>query len=124
MLRVRLKALYLQVADAVEADWGAAVDEHAEEMAHHLLLAEENGRALPYLVLAGERAESRYANDEALSHYRRAREILRENAGAVANELRWRVIVGLGDTYRFVGKYELSISALEEGLALMQGSRL
>jgi hypothetical protein len=33
-------------------------------------MAEENGRALPYLVLAGERAESRYANDMALSCYR------------------------------------------------------
>ena len=124
MLRVRLKALHLQVADVLEAEWGSAVDEHAEELAYHFSLAEETDRALRYLVIAGERAEASYANDEALSYYRRARDILQESASVVANELRWRVIAGLGDTYRFVGKYDLSITALEEGLAMMQRNKL
>jgi tetratricopeptide (TPR) repeat protein len=56
--------------------------------------------------------------------YRQARDILRENTRVVAEDLRWRVIVGLGDTYRFVGEYELSILALEDGLAMLQNSRL
>ncbi|MFZ1756978.1 MAG: tetratricopeptide repeat protein [Caldilineaceae bacterium] len=124
MLRVRLKALHLQVADTLEEDWGTAADEHAEEMAHHLSAAEENRRALRYLVLAGERAEAHYANDDALAFYRNARDILRENVGVVPDELQWRVIAGLGDTYRFVGKYDLSASALEEGLALIERNRL
>lgn len=124
MLRVRLKALHLQVADVLEAEWGAAAEEHPEELAHHFSMAEESCRALRYLIAAGERAEARYANDEALSYYRRAREILQESAGVVADHLRWRVIVGLGDTYRFVGKYDLSVSALEEGLAMIRRSKL
>lgn len=124
MLRVRLKALHLQVADVLEAEWGDAAEEHAEELAHHFSMAEESGRALRYLIAAGERAETRYANDEALSYYRRARDILQESAGIVADHLRWRVFVGLGDTYRFVGKYDLSVSALEEGLAMIRRSKL
>ncbi len=124
MLRVRLKALHLQVADTLETEWEDTADEHAEELAHHLFLAEEADRALRYLVLAGAKAEARYANDEALSYYRRAREILHESAGVVPDELRWRVIVGLGDTYRFVGKYDLSLVALEEGVVLAQRGTL
>ena len=124
MLRVRLKALHAQVAAVLEEEWGAAAGEHAEELAHHLTLAEEGGRALPYLVIAGGRAEARHANDEALAHYSKAREILRNRVGVVADKLQWQVIVGLGDTYRFVGKYDLSIAALEEGLELLQRNKL
>lgn len=124
LLRVRLKALHLQVANALEEEWGTNADEHPEEMAHHLMAAEEPRRALHYLVLAGDRAEARYANEEALSYYQKARTILQEEMGLVADELRWRVIVGLGDTYRFMGQYALSMEALEEGLSLLSRDRL
>lgn len=123
LLKARRKVLHLRTAQALEARWVGAEDVHADELAYHFTQAEEAGKALIYLIMAGEKAAARYANEEALVYFQQAAESL----GAVpdANEvLRWRIAVGLGDVYRFVGEYAESAAALEAALPQLQSAAL
>ncbi len=65
--------LHRAVGNVLETLDGAA--SRPEELAYHFAQAGEHARALPYALLAGDRAEAVYAHTEAAGHYRRAREI-------------------------------------------------
>jgi adenylate cyclase len=117
MLRARRKVLHRQVAEVLEARWSGVEAEHAETLAYHFAQADEGSKALRYLVLAGERAIARYANEEALAFLGQAAERLSQESEA-ADDLRWRIFAGLGDVHRAMGQYTESKIALERGLAL------
>ncbi len=123
MLKARRKALHLRVAQELEIRWSGAEAEHAEELAYHFNRAGKGTKALTYLVLAGERAAARYANEEAISYFEQAAEQLRMLPEA-SDHLRWRLAAGLGDVYRSMGKYADSTGALEVGLTLVETSGL
>jgi predicted ATPase/Tfp pilus assembly protein PilF len=116
ILKARRKTIHQKVARALEARWAGAETEHAEELAYHYTLAGESGKALTYLVLAGERAAAQYANEEAKSYFEQAVQQLGTHV-EVADGIHWRLSSGLGDVYRAIGQYTESIAALEEGLA-------
>lgn len=123
LLKPHRKALHRRVAQVLEGRWAGVEEEHAEELAYHFSQAEEGAKALNYLVLAGERAASRYANEEARSYFEQAAELLVTQPEAT-DQLRWRIAAGLGDVYRFIAQYPESKAALETGLALVEGSDL
>ena len=64
--------------------WAAALEhlhadrlaEHAEVLAHHWAESDRRGRAVPYLVRAGDRAIAVHANEAAGAAYRRALDLL------------------------------------------------
>jgi tetratricopeptide (TPR) repeat protein len=126
LLKLRKRALHLKAAAALEQRWGRAATAHAAELAYHFGQANAGDRALPYLAAAGEQAASRYANEEALAYFQQAADQLTrlQPPAAIDTDLRWRVAVGLGDVYRFVGQYAESQAALEAGLALRDSSEL
>jgi transcriptional regulator with XRE-family HTH domain/tetratricopeptide (TPR) repeat protein len=66
----RTRRLHRAAADALERSPGHK--RRAAELAYHLLAADEEARALPYAVLAGDQAEAVYAHAEAEGHYHRA----------------------------------------------------
>jgi adenylate cyclase len=123
MLRARRKALHRQVAVALEARWLGIEADHAETLAYHFTQGDEGAKALCYLVLAGERAIARYANEEALSFLEQAARRL-DTETEVADDLRWRVSAGLGDAHRAMGQYAESRIALERELALQEAGGL
>ena len=123
MLKARRKALHLRVAEVLERYWAGAEATHAAELAHHFTQAEAWKRALTYLVLAANHAAERYANEEALVYYQQARQLLATQPAADI-ALRWRIAAGLGDVYRFIGEFDESRAALEEGLALLGQEQL
>ncbi len=126
LLKLRKRALHLKAAAALEGRWGRAAAAHAAELAYHFGQANAGARALPYLAAAGERAASRYANEEALAYFQQAAQQLLQllPSTAISASLRWRVATGLGDVYRFVGEYAASQAALEAGLALLDSPAL
>ena len=123
MLLARRQALHLRVAQLLEARWAGVKSDHAEQLAHHLTQAGELKRALPYLVLAGERAAARSANEEALSFFERAAQLLGPQSEA-SDAVRWKIAVGLGDMYRYLGRHDDSVAALRTGLVLMETANL
>jgi predicted ATPase/class 3 adenylate cyclase len=123
MLKARRRALHLKVAVALETRWESAEAEHAEELARHFSQADEDAKALQYLVMAGERAAARFANEEALSFLEQAAQRLTTQPDA-EDDLRWRIAASLGDVHRAMGHYDDSKMALEIGLALVEDKGL
>jgi len=70
MLRSQRRRLHARAAWGLEAASGERLEEVAAVLGHHFAAAEETGRAVSYLELAGDHAVSVFANDEALSSYR------------------------------------------------------
>ena len=85
--------------------------------------AEIYDRALHYLILAGERAAVRHANDVAVSFFEQAAELL-SAVPDVGDEARWRIIHQMGEVYQFIGNYDTSLAVLQSGLDLLQSTLL
>ena len=93
LLRRRRREIHLRVAEAAEALYGAG-DDTVDLLARHLYLGGADERAVPYLLRAGERSRTLFANDEAIVHLRHAVEIAPSNVEARLE---------LGDVLELVG---------------------
>jgi predicted ATPase/class 3 adenylate cyclase/Tfp pilus assembly protein PilF len=123
MLQAKRTAMHREVAYALEARWEGTEADHAETLAYHFAQADEGAKALSYLILAGERAAARSANEQAVCYFEQAAQRL--SGGLESSlDLRWRVFTGLGDAYRSVGRYQDSRGALVDGLALLETGQL
>jgi predicted ATPase len=65
-----------RIAQREETAWGAAATEIAAELADHYCRANDNDKAVEYLGRAGHKAIERSANLEAISHLKKALELL------------------------------------------------
>ena len=103
--------------------------ERVNDIARHWLDAQENERALPFILEAGDRAARAYATTEAIAYYERAREIAQQLNDVAA--LR-RAYEGLGNTLAFTVELPRAVQVFQEMLevgnahddALMQISAL
>ena len=77
LLRKTKRKLHQQVADAAERLYGAG-DDSIDLLARHLYLGERGPKAIDYLIRAGERSASLFANNEALMHLTHAAELIAE----------------------------------------------
>jgi class 3 adenylate cyclase/tetratricopeptide (TPR) repeat protein len=75
LLLQRRKALHRVVAMAIEELYADRLAEYYEMLAYHYERGEVWGKALEYLLRAGQKAQQAYANQEALAHYSRALEV-------------------------------------------------
>ncbi len=123
VLRAQRRILHHRTAIALENQWQGSEDEHAEDLAYHFRKAEIYDRALHYLILAGERAAARHANDVAVSFFEQAVELL-SAVPDVGDEARWRIIHQMGEVYQFIGNYDTSLAVLQSGLDLLESTLL
>jgi predicted ATPase len=79
----RRQRLHLSVAAAIEELYSNTVEDHAEDLAHHLWNAggaAEAGKTIHYLQIAGAKAVQTTANVEAIGHFRKALELVNSAA--------------------------------------------
>jgi DNA-binding response OmpR family regulator/class 3 adenylate cyclase/tetratricopeptide (TPR) repeat protein len=76
LLRDRRNELHEAIARALEDRFGEIAEAQPELLAHHYSEAENAAKAVRYLSIAGERALSRSALDEARTHITRALELI------------------------------------------------
>ena len=77
----RRQRLHLNIANAIERTHADALDDHANDLAHHLSHAgsmADPGRTIRYLAMAAKRALSLSAYDAALEHIRTALALLKK----------------------------------------------
>jgi class 3 adenylate cyclase/tetratricopeptide (TPR) repeat protein len=91
LLRRERQQLHRRVADLLAERDG---DGMAALLAHHLDLAGEPDRALPYLLQAAEQARTRYANREALAWFRRAADVVADRVDPDARRVRVEATLG------------------------------
>jgi predicted ATPase/class 3 adenylate cyclase len=123
VLRAQRRILHYRTATALEEQWQGSEGEHAEDLAYHFGKAEIHTKALHYLILAGERAAARHANDVAVSYFEQAAELI-SAVPDVSDESRWRIIRGMGEVYQFIGKYDSSLTVLQSGKDLLNSTIL
>jgi predicted ATPase len=123
VLKAQRRILHHRTALALETHWRGVESEHAEDLAYHFAKAEQYTPALGYLILAGERAAARHANDAAVAYFEQASDMLSAVPQASA-ENRWRIICGLGEVYQFTGNYAASLSTLQTGAELLKNTVL
>jgi class 3 adenylate cyclase/tetratricopeptide (TPR) repeat protein len=101
----------------------------AAAIAHHLLEARQSGRAVPYLIVAGERAARAYSNLEAIALFSQALEF---SEGSLDRAYLRRAYEGLGAALAFVGRIpealelyrKMKAQAVSSGDVLMEISAL
>lgn len=99
----RRRELHRQVAESLEAFYGAAADEHADELAYHFGRSHPGltrDRTLHYLHAAGVGALRRYANQEARDYLQEALDLVEASPARAGREQRPGVDALLTDLAR------------------------
>jgi class 3 adenylate cyclase/tetratricopeptide (TPR) repeat protein len=76
LLEQRRAALHARAARTLEAFYDRRTDEVVEVLAHHFGRSDDIEKAVHYTILAGEKAQRRWANAEALAHFANALALL------------------------------------------------
>jgi class 3 adenylate cyclase/tetratricopeptide (TPR) repeat protein len=100
----RRRELHARVGDVYESRYGDGAAEHAELLSLHFFHAQDNEKAYRYSLLAGERAQEKFANVEAAIFYRRALEAARRLPDLDAAKVA-AVWESLGDVSELAGLY-------------------
>jgi len=114
LLRAERRSLHRAVGEVLEADYTPASDalELAPRLADHFQEAGDLPRAQDYLTQAGDAAALRYANAEAIAHYRRALATLDLSRAepAVVQHLS----LALGQALELSGRHAEALAAYEQ----------
>jgi predicted ATPase len=97
LLSERRRSLHERAAHAIEALFGARLDEHYSELAHHFSRSGNTQKAVEYLGCAGRQALQRSADSEAVAHLGTALamlETLPDTQERARQELELRVTIG------------------------------
>ncbi len=72
MLYADRRRLHRRIGDSIEIQQSGRLTEYVEVLAYHFGLAEDWDKALHYHLEAGHKAQSIYANEDAIHHFRQA----------------------------------------------------
>ncbi len=88
-------------------------EEVYELLAHHYSLSDDQVKALHYLIKAGDKTRSAYANKESINFYRQAEALVGE-LGSLDDMI--AVAEGLGDVLYHVGEYDEALTHYQQAL--------
>jgi len=116
----RRHVLHAQVAHGL-VELGEREDElPVEQIAFHYQMAGNTRQAAHFLRLAGQRAASMYAHDDALHRYREALALLEPAGDAMVKRICGDLYTLIGDTSRAAGYLADSLAAYAQALSLME----
>ncbi len=115
--------LHRAVADAIEQVGDAQREERAEVLAFHHESAGQLERALPFLLAAGERAQTRLGFTEAVAFFERALALM-DAIGTADGEDRFRVLRMLGGMRMALSDLDGAVRDLDAAAALEMGGFL
>ncbi|MGC8895552.1 MAG: protein kinase domain-containing protein [Candidatus Bathyarchaeia archaeon] len=113
---LRHKKLHSSVGNALEKVYAKKIDEHFGELAYHFLEGSDKEKALDYFLKAGEKAQTVYAHNEALSYLQHALELLKEKRASPEQKV--PVVEKLGDLNYWIGKPDAGMEYYGKALTL------
>ncbi len=105
--------LHEQVGDYIESRFSGEVERYLDMLAYHYGRSENLGRQRHYFGLAGRAAQAAYANDIALTYYRRLLPLLDPPA-------RVPVLMRVGEVLQLVGRWAEAEEAFGQAQALAE----
>ena len=118
LVRQQRRHLHARAAWGLEESSKWRLDEVAAVLGHHHAMAGDNERGAHFLELAGDHAATAFANDEAITSYRRALELLRTGPSDLASPV-VELTLKLGVLLWRLGRYNEGRNALQEAAALV-----
>ena len=118
--RERRRKLHTDIAHAIlDSDPGSA-EEQAEALAFHFLESNERSEAVPYLISAGKKATTVFANEQALDLFTSAHDLLRDNVeGSVSQEF-GIVLEAMGDVHARIGNAARSLELYKQAMDVLE----
>ena len=107
LLIERRKALHERVGEAIEELAANSLDDHLADLANHYGRSSNNMKAVDYLTRAGNQIAQRSASPEAMRHFERALDILKEmpaDPTRDSRELQLQLAIGYS-AYAHQGEY-------------------
>ena len=117
MLHARRRQLHGQAGAALEWSDVSQRFERCELLAYHHSRSAEPARAIPYLRAAGDRAENRYANEEAIAVYSQAISLIAELGDGSFADIYGAVSESLGIVLARLSRYDAAVQAYQKALA-------
>ena len=117
--------LHRQIGNALEAFYGAGVEAHLSELAHHFFQAAPGGdvdKAIDYAKRAGDRAVEQLAHEEAAQHYELALQAL-ELKDIPEDRQRYDLTLAVGTAYYRSDVPEKAMAATERAVKLAEELR-
>ncbi len=102
------RQLHRGIGDSIEAQQADRLAEYGEVLAYHYGLAEEWDKALYYHLQAGRKAQSIYANEDAIYHFRQALKAAEQVPYSEGHQL--EVHEKLGETLDTLGNYDEALT--------------
>ena len=111
------QSLHAMAGATIEAVHAENLPQQIDALAYHYDRSGEDGKAVEYLLQAGEKARRTYLNDVAEDYFQRALlRLERLPASAQTDEWRFAVHVGLGKLYAVTSDYERADRHLRQAL--------
>ncbi len=117
MLQARLRHLHGRAGAGLEHSQANRF-EHCELLAYHYSRSTDPRQAIPYLAVAGDRANDRYANHEAAALYRRAVDLIEELDNDRRPDSYGAICENLGTVMERLSRYDEALDAYRKGLAV------
>lgn len=117
------KELHQAVGAAIEELYADRLTEHYGELAYHYEQGEAWGKALEYLVKAGQKLQQSSANQEALAHYNRALTVCERLGHEVEFSVLLTIHAGRGMVHFLLSEFLPSVAAYQHMLEVARRSR-
>ena len=108
LLKKRRMELHRLVGEIIEQLYPDRLAEFAEVLAHQYSNSDNLDKAVHWLKQAGHKARERFANDEAVQHFKRLIELVRDDPDTRSEDLAG-AYEALGDVFDHKGNYRESI---------------
>jgi tetratricopeptide (TPR) repeat protein len=113
--------LHRRTGLALEEFYGQSADDIASQLAAHFTDGRLFDKALRYSLVAGQQAQRLYAVQEAISHYRQARQLLHQVEPT--REQRLCIEEGLGDMLTLRAEHDAALEHFERARSLLSGDQ-
>jgi len=121
LLSKHRKELHRKIAESIERLYWEKKDDYLEMLAYHYLHSDAIDKSISYLVRAGEKAKSIYANNEAIGYFRKALDLMDQHKGSW-EDYKKEVHPKLAGLYDLVGDYPQAIHHYVEGIKFVSSS--
>ena len=118
LLKQKRREIHGRIAQAIEELYSERLEEHYESLAHHYELAGDAGKAVKYLILAGEKSNQIGAAQVACEFLEKAQKISEKANLALHAEMEVRLLFELATAQIGIGAWGFGVKGLRRAIEL------